>query len=279
MRVDIGGRRLYFDVEGPGLVADGPAMVERPTVLLLHGGPGLDHSDFKPSFARLADVAQLIYVDHSGQGRSDPTSPEQWTLDTWADDIVGLCDALEIERPIVHGWSFGGMVAMNLATRHPERLEKLILQSTTARMDLDRITGAFEALGGDEPAQIARAYWASPTQDSILRYLEVCLPLYSPEPLDSDSMARMEMTLPLLEGGWTEALTFDLTTALADITVPTLVLSGLLDPITPPGAATEIVEHLPADLSTHESFDRSGHFIHETEPERFFAVLREFIGS
>jgi pimeloyl-ACP methyl ester carboxylesterase len=279
MRVDVGGRRIYFDVEGPGLVPDGPTMVERPTVVFLHGGPGMDHSGYKPAFSGLADIAQLVYVDHSGQGRSDPTSPDRWTLDHWADDIVALCDALEIERPTIHSWSFGGMVAMDLAARHPDRLERLILQSTAARMDVDRIAGAFEALGGDEPAAVARSYWAAPSPESMQRYMEICLPLYSPDPLDIDSMARMVMTPALLEGGWTEALTFDLTAGLADITVPTLVLSGLLDPITPPGAATEIVEHLPANLATHESFDRSGHFIHDTEPERFFALLREFIAK
>jgi pimeloyl-ACP methyl ester carboxylesterase len=109
--------------------------------------------------------------------------------------------------------------------------------------------------------------------------MELCLPLYSPGPLDVDSMMRMVMTPALLEGGWTEAVSFDLTEGLTDITVPTLVLSGALDPITPPRAADEIVGHLPAALTSHEAFDRSGHFIHDTEPERFFTALREFIVS
>jgi proline iminopeptidase len=107
--------------------------------------------------------------------------------------------------------------------------------------------------------------------------MEVCLPLYSPEPLDADALARMVMTPELLTGGWTEALSFDLTSGLADVTTPTLVLSGELDPITPPAAAVEIVEHLPADLTTHETFGRSGHFIADTEPDRFFAGIRAFI--
>lgn len=277
MRVDIGGRRMYFDVEGPGLAADGPAMVERPTVLLLHGGPGMDHSGFKPAFSRLTDVAQLVYVDHSGQGRSDPTSPDRWALDAWADDVIGLCDALEIERPVIHGWSFGGMVAMNLASRYPNRADKLILQSTAARMDLDRIVAAFDALGGAEPAEVARAHWSAPSPESMQRYMEVCLPLYSPEPLDLDALARMVMTAELLAGGWTEALSFDLTAGLATITAPTLVLSGDLDPITPPAAAVEIIEYLPATLSMHETFGQSGHFIADTEPDRFFGSIAEFI--
>lgn len=279
MRVDVGGRRMFFDVDGPGLVADGAAMTERPTVLLLHGGPGMDHAGYKPAFSALTDVAQLIYVDHSGQGRSDPTSPDRWTLDRWADDVVALCDALEIERPVILGWSFGGMVAMNLASRYPDRPQRLILQSTAARMDLDRIATAFEALGGAEPAEIARAHWSSPSPESMQRYMEVCLPLYSPEPLDADAMARMVMTPELLTGGWTEAMSFDLTAGLADVTAPTLVLSGELDPITPPAAAVEIVEHLPTDLTAHETFGRSGHFIADTEPDRFFADIRAFIAG
>ena len=62
MRVDIGdGVRLWFDVEGAGLVPDGEVMRERPTLLLLHGGPGMDHSSFKPAFSQLADVCQIVY--------------------------------------------------------------------------------------------------------------------------------------------------------------------------------------------------------------------------
>src|SRR5438874_9665519 len=110
MRVPVNGTHLYVDVEGPGLVVDGPAMRERPTVVLLHGGPGFDHSLFKPAYSQLADVAQVVYYDHRGNGRSDHGDPAEWNLDVWADDLHGLCEALGIERPIVLGWSFGGFV-------------------------------------------------------------------------------------------------------------------------------------------------------------------------
>jgi proline iminopeptidase len=85
MRVRVGDVQLYFDVEGAELVPDGPAMRERPTLLLLHGGPGFDHSSYKPLFSRLAEDAQVVYLDHRGQGRSDKSTPEHWTLDRWAD--------------------------------------------------------------------------------------------------------------------------------------------------------------------------------------------------
>jgi pimeloyl-ACP methyl ester carboxylesterase len=67
MHVEVKGTRLWFDVEGPALVPDGSTMRERPTVVLLHGGPGsFDHSYFKPDFARLSQTAQVVYLDLPG---------------------------------------------------------------------------------------------------------------------------------------------------------------------------------------------------------------------
>ena len=71
MWVQVNGVRLFFDVEGAGLVPDGPRMREKPTVVLLHGGPGFDHSIYKPAFSSLADVAQVVFLDHRGNGRSE----------------------------------------------------------------------------------------------------------------------------------------------------------------------------------------------------------------
>src|SRR5215470_6493860 len=74
MRVLVNDVRLFFDVEGAGLVPDGPIMRKRPTLLLLHGGPGFDHSTFKPAYSSLAECAQVIYLDHRGNGWSDAGS-------------------------------------------------------------------------------------------------------------------------------------------------------------------------------------------------------------
>jgi pimeloyl-ACP methyl ester carboxylesterase len=149
MRVSIGDVTLYVDVDGAALVPDGHSMRERPTLVMLHGGPGLDHTPFKqPIFSPLKEVAQVVYYDHRGKGRSDRSSPDKWNLDTWADDVVALCSALGIERPVVFGGSFGGFVALNYALRHPEHPAKLILSSTAAHLDVERSTAMFERLGG-----------------------------------------------------------------------------------------------------------------------------------
>jgi pimeloyl-ACP methyl ester carboxylesterase len=189
VRVRVGDTVLWFDVDGSGLVVDGSTMRERPTLLLLHGGPGFDHTLFKPGYGRLADVAQVVYLDHRGNGRSDQTDPSQWRLDVWADDVRAFCDVLGIERPIVLGWSFGGMVAMAYAARHPDHPEKLILQSTMGRLDLERITAGFRRVGGDEAADAARAFWSEDAgPEAMAAYATTCLPLYSPTPVDPASL-------------------------------------------------------------------------------------------
>ena len=131
MRVLVNGVRLYFDVEGAALVPDGPAMRQKPTVLLLHGGPGFDHTSYKPAYSALTDIAQLVYLDHRGNGRSEDGPQELWTLSQWGDDVKAFCDIVGIVDPIVLGVSFGGFVAMSYATRHPEHPAKLILLSTS----------------------------------------------------------------------------------------------------------------------------------------------------
>ena len=145
MRVDIGGGlRLYVDVDGPGLVPDGERMVERPTVVLLHGGPGMDHSLFKSTASPdLSDIAQVVYYDHRGNGRSDPGERGDWVLDVWADDVVRLCDALGITEPVVIGQSFGGFVAQRYLARHPAHPGRVVLGCTSPRLDVDIIAGAF----------------------------------------------------------------------------------------------------------------------------------------
>jgi pimeloyl-ACP methyl ester carboxylesterase len=68
MRVAVDDVRLFFDVEGRSLTVEGAAMAARPTVVLLHGEPGADHSLFKPEFSVIADVAQVIYLARRGGG-------------------------------------------------------------------------------------------------------------------------------------------------------------------------------------------------------------------
>jgi pimeloyl-ACP methyl ester carboxylesterase len=279
MQVEIdGGVRLWFDVEGAGLVPDGDFMRQRPTVLLLHGGPGMDHSAFKPDFAALTDVAQIVYYDHRGQGRSDRRTPAEWTFDVWADDVVRLCDALGIEKPIVLGNSFGGMVAMHYAARHPDHPGKLVLSSTAARMNIDAMAEMFEHLGGAGAAATARAFWADPTDANRDAYLSTCGPLYTQSPgnlFDTKRAIRNnDVTTHFIRG---EQRTMDLRAGLARIACPTLVLAGGLDPVCPPTCAREIAEAIDPTLVRLELFEQCGHGVFRDDPARAFRTLLDFV--
>jgi proline iminopeptidase len=278
MRVHVGDVSLWFDVEGAGLVPDGPQMKERPTLLLLHGGPGFDHSLFKPAYGQLADVAQVVYLDHRANGRSDPGDRSEWRLDVWADDVRRFCDALEIEHPIVLGWSFGGMVAMEYAARHPDHPSKLILQSTMGQLDVDRITEGFRRAGGDEAADIANAYWTEGAPpEAMMAYATTCLPLYSPSPQNPDEATRPLMNFDLLADAGAYMRGMDLLPGLANVRCPTLVLAGEDDPICTIDAMDDVVAALPAEHVRFERIPKAGHFANRDDPERFFSLLREFI--
>jgi proline-specific peptidase len=280
MRVKVGDVHLYFDVEGAKLRPDGPAMREVPTVLLLHGGPGFDHSIFKPAFSTLADIAQIVYLDHRGNGRSDRDTRERWNLERWADDVRAFCDALEITRPIVVGESFGGMVAIAYATRHPEHPAKLVLASTAAKMREDRSLDVFEKLGGAQARTVAQRFFENPTPAAMAEYVERCLPLYTRRPVGPEMISRSMMNTELTAFFFTgEIRTFDLLPALSRIKCPTLITAGELDPITPIANSEDIAAAIPAGLVRFERFAGAGHGVQRDEPERFFRVLREFIAS
>jgi len=283
MRVEVEpGVRLYFDCEGVGLEPDGPAMREKPVLLLLHGGPGFDHSLFKPWFSRFADTHQVVYLDHRGQGRSDQRKDStNWRLDTWADDVARFCDALEIRKPVVLGNSFGGMVAIHTAARHPELASMLILSSTAPRMLLDDVFEMFQKLGGDEVRAIAEKFWTAPDEDIRAEYLTHCLPLYtqhSKNLTEGGLRARMNMRVGdfFILG---EQQTMDLRDDLATIRVPTLVLAGELDPVCPPSVQREIVAALDPSIVRFELFDDCGHGTYRDQAERTEAVLREFLAT
>ncbi|MBL8306213.1 MAG: alpha/beta fold hydrolase [Rubrivivax sp.] len=274
------GVRLYIDVEGPALVPDGPRMREKPTLVLLHGGPGYDHSGFKPIFSRLADVAQIVYVDHRGHGRSDRRPPEEWTLDTFADDVVRLCDALGIAKPIVLGQSFGGFVAQRYLARHPAHPARVVLSSTSHHLGLERKVAAFTRLGGPEAGAAARTFWAAPSAATWAPYKQLCHPLYNTTPADPQARARTVFNEDILFASANgEQQTMQLLPGLAKVQCPVLVMAGAQDPVTPLEDAQEIAAAIPAPWGRLAVFDGAGHGAWRDMPEPAMAVLREFVAS
>jgi proline iminopeptidase len=280
MFVNVNGARLYFDVEGAGLVPDGPRMRAKPTLVLLHGGPGFDHSMYKPAFSGLADIAQIVYLDQRGNGRSTGSDPATWSLAQWGDDVKAFCDTLGIERPIVYGGSFGGFVAQAYATRHPDHPAKLILVSTAARVDFSAIFAEFERLGGRVARELAENHLTNPTAESRAKYLDVCMPLYRTRPPYPDAAKRAvtdHAAALRFNGVHNEQGRMDFRADLGRVRCPVLILAGDRDPIMPISFSETIAACLPAHLVRFERFAGCGHGVFQDAPERAFAVLRDFI--
>jgi proline iminopeptidase len=281
MFLTVNGARLFFDTVGSSLAVEKDRMVERRALVVLHGGPGFDHSLMRPYFDRFADTHQVVYLDHRGNGRSGGEA-DSWRLAQWGDDIAAFCDELGLVRPVVYGLSFGGMAAMAYATRHPEQPAKLVLSSTAARMRLGDTYAMMASLGGEPAADAARAFWSDPSRELIGDYIAKCMPLYNrtADPAIAETraraIARFEVMFHFIAG---EQRTMDFRPDLARIACPTLVLAGAHDPITPIACAREIAEAVPAALVRLEVFDDAGHGVHRDQPDRAEAVLRAFLSE
>ena len=278
MQVEVNGARLWFDVDGAALVPDGPRMRERPTVVLLHGGPGsFDHSYFKPDFARLSRVAQVVYLDLRGHGRSQWDDPATWGFEQCADDVRGFCDALGIERPVVYGHSLGGFVAMVYGARHPGHARALVLQSTLARFDLGRLVEDFRRLGGDEVAATVERVYGGDSLSVTAEEWDRCWRLFGPWVVGEQERARSIVNRELNPPGLALMREFDVVDELARVDCPTLVCVGELDPVTPVAAAREIAGALPDGSARLEVIQGAGHFTWRDAPDRYWPLLTGFV--
>jgi pimeloyl-ACP methyl ester carboxylesterase len=276
LQVEVNGTQLWFDVDGPALVPEGGRMRERPTVVLVHGGPGsYDHSYFKPHFASLTGAAQVVYLDLRDHGRSARYEPAAWSFEVCADDLRAFCDTIGIVRPVVLGHSMGGIVAMLYGARHPGHARALVLQSTMARFDLGRLVEGFRRVAGDEVAELARRdYSGDPVSDAEWALV---LAAFGPQVPSREELARRVQNLELGPPGMERLRRLDVVDQLARVACPTLVCVGELDPVTPVAASREILDALPAPLGSLEVIEGAGHFPWLDLPARYWSLISGFV--
>src|SRR4051794_19775418 len=168
MRLEVDGARLFFDVQGALLRPDGPWLREVPTVVVVHTGPGADHTPYKEHIGpALAEVAQVLYLDLRGCGRSDVGRPEDWNVERWSSDLHRLLERLNVERPVLLGAGWGSHTALRYAQRWPDELSKLVLVNPTARRGLERVVARLDQLRGGPPREAARAVPEHPPQPPV----------------------------------------------------------------------------------------------------------------
>ena len=278
MHVKVNEVQLWFDVEGPSLVWDGSEHRRRPTVVLVHGGPGsFDHSYFKPDFGRLAEVAQVVYLDLRGHGRSTWGDAEEWSLVQCADDVRSFCDALGIDHPVVIGHSLGGPIVLLYAARHPGHAAGIVVLSGFARWDAERLAAGFTAVAGDEVGELARRDYAGEVlTDEEGNRVYAAFGTHVP---DERKRAASPQNLALNQSGMDVVRRTDILDQLGLVTSPTLVCVGERDPVTPIGASEEIVVGLPAGLGRLEVITGAGHFTWLDSPQAFWPLVTEFVRS
>ncbi len=100
-------------------------------ILVLHGGPDFDHTYLLPEMDRLSDTFRLIYYDQRGRGKSaGKVQPEDVTIQSEVEDLEGLRKYFQLKAVALLGHSWGGLLAMEYAIRHPDRVSRLILMNT-----------------------------------------------------------------------------------------------------------------------------------------------------
>ena len=284
MRASLRGTEIYFDVEGAGLVPDGPTLRERPVAMIVHGGPGGDHSGFKPAFSPLATHMQLVYFDHRGQGRSARGDPELYTLDENVEDMEALRRHLGLGPVVSIGTSYGGMVAMAHAARYPQAVSRLVLAVTAAHGGfIERARAILAERATPDQRRVCQRLWdgSFETSEQLAEYYDVMGPLYARrhDPVAAAAtrgrVAHAPEPLNRAFGPGGTLRRMDLRPELGRITAPTLVLAGRHDWICAPEFSAEIAALVPG--ARLEVFEDSSHSLRVDEPERLIEAISAFV--
>ncbi len=280
MKAKIRDTEIFFDIEGASIVVEDNLIREKPVALLLHGGPGGDHTSYKPLFSRLADRFQLVYIDHRGQGRSARGDRSNYTLYNNIEDIEALRKYLGLEQIIVIGGSYGGMVALSYAARYPHAVSHLIAYATVASYEfLAKAQQTLNQIGTPAQIEIAQRLWDGNfrSNDELQTYFELLHPLYSYSTKSAvtktNGILSYEATNEAF-GGFLSS--YDIRSELPKIVAPTLVLAGRHDWICAPEFSEEIARLIPhAQL---QIFEESGHLLRVDEPDRLIDSIAQFVG-
>ncbi|MDQ2984109.1 MAG: alpha/beta fold hydrolase [Actinomycetota bacterium] len=249
-------------------------------VIVLHGGPGMDHTMFRPYLDALGDEYRLLYVDERGQGRSERVDPATLTLEVFARDVDLLAEALELPAFALLGHSFGAIITGWHATELGTGTAYVISGGGESSEALGR--DVEESIGRRDDAEVIRESWelekTVSTEAEMKRLMDMQLPFHFHAPPPKDAFGDTVYSPDVLRhfanidyGG------FDYTAKLGDVAKPTLVIVGEHDPTTTPRAARVLAGGIPnAEL---EILSGAGHmsFVEANEP--YIAAVRRFLSG
>lgn len=260
-------------------VGAGPALV-------VLGGIHLDHTHLRHWLDTLSRTATVIYVDHRGTGQSPaPESFDGLDHNSWVSDIAALIDQLGLEQVVLFGHSYGGFLAQGFALRHPSRLDGLILCDTAPAMDYpDVVMANAQSRASPEQLEAVMAAFAEPVaNDDALRktWLDI-LPLYFHryQPRYGEFFSDcIQYSARAYNRGFFECLpAFNTTADIRQIEVPTLILCGRHDWITPVEQGSQrLASAMPNARMV--VFEESGHFPFIEEHDEFVSTVRRWLNG
>ena len=251
---------MGFDDVGAGL-----------PIVFVHAFP-LNRTMWAPQVSALVERCRCIAIDLRGFGESKGREP--WTVDQYADDVVGVLDHLRVDRAVVVGCSLGGYVAFAIWRRHADRVRALVLADTKPGADTDEIREKRRSL-----IETARRQGSTAVANLQIASL-IGKTSREKQPDTYDAVHRMIAQAPA-EGivGALEAMMHrpDSTPLLPAIGVPTLVVVGEEDVPTPPKESRAMAAAIPG--SRLEIIESAGHLANLERPAAFNHVLTEFVGA
>jgi len=275
-----------------GIVGEREELGKLP-LLCLHGGPGVTHDCLEPLGAIANTGRRVIFYDQLGSGNSDhPHKPEMWTVELFVEEVGVVRRAIGLEQVHLFGHSWGGMLAMEYALTQPPSLNSLILADTPA--SISQWIAEANRLRSELPPEVQQTLLkheeAGTTDDPA--YQEAMLIFYrrhlcrlDPWPdclkrtydkLMQDPEVYYTMWGPSEFHATGTLKNWNIVDRLSEIRVPTLLLSGRYDEATP--AVVETI-HRGIQGSKWIIFENSSHMPHLEEPERYLAVLTDFLSS
>jgi proline iminopeptidase len=274
----INGVRLYYKTNGSG-----------EPILIVHGGPGLDHSYFLPQMEPLGRTSRLIFFDQRAHGKSDiPQDSTAMGILNFVNDIEELREEFGLGRMNLLGHSWGGLVAMWYAVTYPQNLKSLILVNSAGPRSEDRFVASTELarrvtrqdsldrasvlqsedFRARDAAAFARLFRISFRPTMFNRSVADSLTLEFP----ADYAVKNRMLQYMRK----DLERYDLTDKLRMISVPTLIVHGEHDAI-PAVIPQSIRSHI--HRSTLVTLERCGHFPFLEQPAAFFKAIQDFLRS
>ena len=285
MKATLRGTEIYFDIAGMQLAPTRKNDFElRPTLFMLHGGPGGDHLRFKQHSLELQDVAQLVFIDHRGCGRSKKTKAKDYTLENNIEDIEALRKHLGLEKICILGTSYGGIVAQGYAIRYPKRVEKLILVATASSFHfLDEAKKYLATHGSKEQIACAKSLWdgSFKNEKQLLHFFQIMDSFYCMKAKkNKKALTRSKTTWSyeaLNQGFSTFLKAFNFIPRLKKINCPTLILAGDKDWICAASQSKIIAKHI--SQAKIKIFKNCGHAIAVDAHQDYIKTIQKFLKS